>query len=1017
MYTCVLQKRPWLAPVFFGALSLPLISIAPAQSSPPITASGMNTQVSGPIEIDNKTQFDITGGTRPGGGTNLFHSFGDFNVPNNTIANFLNDSGIATSNILGRVTSNNPSAIFGTIQTTGFGNANLFLMNPAGIVFGPGALLNVGGSVAFTTADYLRLADNGRFTAIPNTTTDALLSTAPVAAYGFLGANPGSIAVQGSALRVHENHGISLIGGSIEITSASGDNTTHPAHISAPGGHVNIASVASAGEILHGSLHTTSNIQGTSFTSMGTVRLSEGTLIDVSGNAGGSIKIRGGQLMISDATLAANTHNGPGVDVAIDINLTEDLTISDTRAAPAMSAITTGSGNTGSVRITAANVTAESSDPELSLFALIDTHSSGAGRAGNVDITTTGDVRVKGPSGTWHFIDTGPLAQGPGGYIQITAGGKVNLQGTALSTGTQRAELLGFEAIGPAGNIRIIADRLETNDVYLLSTAAFEAETQRAGNITLNVREANMINSSISAAGFFGGGGITINADRLTTDATQIDTFTAFGPALGITFNGHVLELTNGSNWSTSTFGDGNAGDIRITATEHARLIGITGPNPLGASNPTGVFSNSFGDFGGQGGSGNVFITTPRLTMREGRINSSTATSGRGGDVIINAGAIDISGEFPNPGNSVLFGITDIHPSGIFTQTVGTNSCAGSCGTAGHVSVTTSDLRMGPGAQINSGTTNNGSGGTIDIRSTNTISLSGTLTDGSPVGIFSRTIGATPDAGSGGNIALTAGRSVVINDGAAISAGSDGPGNAGNISIDAGQEFTMQDGSVTTSAGQATGGNIKINATDLIRVVNGRISTSVLGGTGDGGNISIDPHTVILQNSKIMANAVAGNGGNIVITTPLFLADQSSLVDASSQFGLHGTVTIQSPTSNLSGTVGQLASKTSPPQVLLQNRCVAMAGGGQSTFLLSGREALPLEPGGWLNSPVSMEHLTGEGTEQASGLMVQNKKVVLNGLPIVASREDETTILSLRRLTPSGFLVRTFATGSTGCPS
>src|SRR5215510_3395469 len=133
------------------------------QAASPITPSGLNTQVNlsatPPI---GKTQYDITGGTRPGGGVNLFHSFGDFNVPTNNIANFLNDSGLATSNILARVTGtngNNPtlSSIYGTIQTTGFGSANLFLMNPAGFLFGPNATVNVGGMVAFTSVDYLRL--------------------------------------------------------------------------------------------------------------------------------------------------------------------------------------------------------------------------------------------------------------------------------------------------------------------------------------------------------------------------------------------------------------------------------------------------------------------------------------------------------------------------------------------------------------------------------------------------------------------------------------------------------------------------------------------------------------------------------------------------------------------------------------------------------------------------------------------------------------------------------------------
>src|SRR6478735_8235627 len=94
------------------------------QAASPITGSGLNTQV-GPAVIlpSGQTQYNITGGTRPGGasGTNLFHSFGEFGVPNNNIANFLNDSGLATTNILGRVTGtngNNPSlsSIFGTIQ-------------------------------------------------------------------------------------------------------------------------------------------------------------------------------------------------------------------------------------------------------------------------------------------------------------------------------------------------------------------------------------------------------------------------------------------------------------------------------------------------------------------------------------------------------------------------------------------------------------------------------------------------------------------------------------------------------------------------------------------------------------------------------------------------------------------------------------------------------------------------------------------------------------------------------------
>jgi filamentous hemagglutinin family protein len=135
-------------PLIFGLslfLAIPC-SFSLAQADMPITPSGLNTHIGAPTILPGgETVYDITGGTRPGNGPNLFHSFGDFNVPNHNIANFLNDSGLATSNILGRVTGGNISNIFGTIQTTGFGNANIFLMNPAGFLFGPTATVNVGG--------------------------------------------------------------------------------------------------------------------------------------------------------------------------------------------------------------------------------------------------------------------------------------------------------------------------------------------------------------------------------------------------------------------------------------------------------------------------------------------------------------------------------------------------------------------------------------------------------------------------------------------------------------------------------------------------------------------------------------------------------------------------------------------------------------------------------------------------------------------------------------------------------
>src|SRR5215831_1238169 len=291
------------------------------QAAAPITPSGLNTQVNlSQTPPAGKTQFDITGGTRPGGGPNLFHSFGQFNVPNNNIANFLNDSGLATTNILGRVTGGNISNIFGTIQTTSFGSANLFLMNPAGFLFGPSATVNVGGMVAFTSADYLRLqgaGGDGIFYANP--AANSILTSAPVAAFGFLGSNPGAITVQGSQFTVTEGTGISLIGGNITVQSGTPDGgTAQPARLSAPNGRIQLASAASPGEFDAATLQPLPNVNGASFTSFGSVNLAPGANINVSGT--NTVSIRGGQFVLSVNDAVLSTAQSPGPPETISLS-------------------------------------------------------------------------------------------------------------------------------------------------------------------------------------------------------------------------------------------------------------------------------------------------------------------------------------------------------------------------------------------------------------------------------------------------------------------------------------------------------------------------------------------------------------------------------------------------------------------------------------------------------------------------------------------------------------------------
>ena len=174
--------------------------------------------------------------------------------------------------------------------------------------------------------------------------------------------------------------------------------------------------------------------------------------------------------------------------------------------------------------------------------------------------------------------------------------------------------------------------------------------------------------------------------------------------------------------------------------------------------------------------------------------------------------------------------------------------------------------------------------------------------------------------------------------------------------MNAGQQFTSTNSSVTTEATQASGGNITVLATDSVRLTNSQLNASVQGSTTTvGGNIVIDPQAVILQNSQIVANATQGQGGNISITTQSFLADATSVIDASSQFGISGTVNIQSPTAQMAGRLVALPKNALIATSLFSQRCAALTGSQFSSFVVAGRYGVPPEPGGWLVSPFASD--------------------------------------------------------------
>jgi filamentous hemagglutinin family protein len=617
-------------------LSVPF-SVSLAQT---ITSSGLNTVVS----PSGQTQLDITGGTRPGGGTNLFHSFGNFDVPNNNIANFLNNSGLPTSNILGRINGGNVSNICGTIQTTDFGNANLFLMNPAGFLFGPNASLNVGGMVAFTSADYIRLADNARFNVIAGS-ADALLTAAPVAAFGFLGSNPGAITVQGSHLTVVDETGISLVGGNIAVEDAT---------LTAPSGQINLVSVGRpsksnvGGEVVIARAGQGAGFTPTGFRTLGSISLTQGSTVDVSiprdivsPPAPGSVVIRGGQFVMNNSFINASGSRVNGGDVQVSANQITlsngsriftgspggtsggNITFNANRFSATELVILTGSpfadGNGGAVTIqglqgsgtnthavsltnvqivtgfTLLNggpITIRGDKILLNHTALI---SNSDALGGPITLVSRGGLAIQDSA-----IDAGAFAFG--GTVDLQAGKSLNVTSTFIGsrgrdfTGgsiTMAAPTIALRnstvdtrgsAYGPGGTISIRG----TNAVSLSNGTVLTADGASGGTIQINggVRFKSH-DSTISAQRFFGqilgnGGTIHVGANNIELTDSQLNASTAGGHGGSITMDAETTTLTNSQILSTAT--DGPGGNINITSPTFSRTGSV-----IDASSQTGT--------------------------------------------------------------------------------------------------------------------------------------------------------------------------------------------------------------------------------------------------------------------------------------------------------------------------------------------------------------------------------------------------------------------------------------------
>jgi filamentous hemagglutinin family protein len=891
---------------------------------------------------------EIMGGTRPNNGTNLFHSFDYFDLGTGDVAHFMNDMQLPTDNIFARVIGGEVSTIDGTLQTNNpldpadpmnFGAANLWLVNPSGVLLGPNARVEVGGSVSISTANYLRFdGQSALFDMLSSPASLDQLTVAPVAAFGFLGPDlPSPITIQGSILEIPQGHSLSLVGGDLTVQAQTfEDGTIQAASLRAPGGQLNLVSVASPGEVLVPSFQTGPNINGASFTTMGTVTLKEGAGLDVSGQFdefgtpigngnSGTVFVRGGQLVMDASTILANTVGAvDGAAIAVDIQVSQDVALSN---GTLISAANFGSGRGGDVVIAAGNV-------YLLNTSTIITGSSGPGRGGDVHVTADSLTLENGSRMTTLTSGLGL----EGGDLFLNVGALRLLGGSRIrSTNSAGTDLDGDGVVdvrGVGGNVTVQGTtqgaESAADSVMLAGGSRIESETRGQGGdggrisitaTSLDLDEASRINSSTAVTG------TDLNGDGV------VDLPGGRGGDIVVAVQ--RLSVVNGaaiaSRTSSSSEGAAAGGTVTVQGLEgpgsKAGSVLLSGEN-------TGIVSDS--SFGVPG---DITVNAGTLTVTNGAAIAagSSFSSGPGGNVMVSADSVVISaaGQIFSRSFAEQSGQVTITANNALTLdngSIDTSTSSETGGRAGDVVVR---------------------GGTVSLTNgANITSQSGSEED---QGKFS--------TGRAGDITIT-GESLTLANHSVITSSSKGivpgAGDAGTITIQSGSTVLLNDSSITTEAIAASGGQIEINAPEMVRLINSEVSTSVKDGTGGGGNITIDPQFVILQNSQMIAQAIGGSGGAINVIAGVFLADPNSLVSASSQQGPQGTVNIQSPVQNLSEELTPLSQQFSSAAAMLAQRCAARVADGKfSTFVVAGREGLPAEPGGFLASPSLTAELFG----------------------------------------------------------
>ncbi len=693
----------------------------------------------------------------------------------------------------------------------------------------------------------------------------------------FAGIDPAGFI--GFGLRVPDGKSLLLVGGNVSMDGGE---------LNAFGGRVELGGLTQAGSVALG-------VDGDNFSLIfpENVTRSEVSLtkaaIYVEGTGGGDIAVNARNLeILGESVLSAGIGQGLGTPETIGgditLNATGEIKVADRSGV--INEVGLGSlGNGG-------NITIDSGSLSLRDRALLTASTYGQGNAGNVTVRAKNTVTLADAN---IFSTVGSGGIGNGGNIDINAATLSLIDDAQLSTSTYGQ--------GNAGNVTVrTRDTVSLADANILSTVE-SGGVGKGGNIDINAATLSLINgaqlltitreaSATQPAGRGDAGNVNVNATGIVEIAGEKNGFNSgilsrvntgtVGNGGNITIDSGSLSLRDRAQLSTSTYGQGNAGNVTVRTRDAVSLDNAS------------IFSTV--ESGGIGKGGNIDILAATLSLTDGaalttstRRASATQPPGQGdaGNVNVNVtGIVEIAGEK----NGLR--------SGIFSS-VGT----GTVGNGGNITIDSGSLSLRDRAQLSTSTYGQGNAGNVTVRTRDAVSLDN-------ASIFSTV--ESGGIGKGGNIDILA-ATLSLTDGAALIASTYGQGNAGNVTVQAKDAVTLADARIFSSVetgGVGKGGNIDINAATLSLTDSASLQTLTRGasaiqpaGRGNAGNVNVNvTGSVNIAGEKNgfasgiysrVDTGTVGNGGNITIDSGSFsLRDGARLNAQTLGQGNAGTIKV-----------------------------------------------------------------------------------------------------------------------------